>query len=87
MMKLVSYRTENVVGKGESVGYQHFLLFPQCFHKASFSRSLKVGMLCKRVKWWELSLKKEEIYSEDGGKSEQSILSFSLNGFKILRQG
>ena len=29
-------------GKGENAGYQHFLLFPQCFQKASFSRSLKV---------------------------------------------
>ena len=29
-------RVENVVGKGENVGYQYFLLFPQCFQKASF---------------------------------------------------
>ena len=27
---------ENIVGKGENAGYQHFLLFPQCFQKASF---------------------------------------------------
>ena len=26
---------ENIVGKGENSGYQHFLLFPQCFEKAS----------------------------------------------------
>ena len=26
----------NIVGKGENAGYQHFLLFPQCFQK-SFS--------------------------------------------------
>ena len=26
---------ENIVGKGENAGYQHFLLFPQCFQKAS----------------------------------------------------
>ena len=24
-------RVENIVEKGENVGYQHFLLFPQCF--------------------------------------------------------
>ena len=24
-------RAENTVGKGENAGYQHFLLFPQCF--------------------------------------------------------
>ena len=26
---------ENIVGIGENGGYQHFLLFPQCFQKAS----------------------------------------------------
>ena len=34
---------ENIVGKGENAGVQHFLLFPQCFQKASFLGSLKVG--------------------------------------------
>ena len=28
-------RVENSVGKGENAGYQHFLLFPQCFPKLS----------------------------------------------------
>ena len=28
-------RVENIVGKGENAGYQHFLLFPRCFQKAS----------------------------------------------------
>ena len=35
-------RVENIVGKGENAGYQHFLLFPQCFQKASYTGSLKV---------------------------------------------
>ena len=30
-------RVENIVGKGENAGYQHFLLFPQCFQKAPFT--------------------------------------------------
>ena len=30
--------------KGENGGYQHFLLFPQCFQKILFSGSLKVGI-------------------------------------------
>ena len=30
--------------KVENAGYQHFLLFPQCFQKASFSGSLKVQL-------------------------------------------
>ena len=29
---------KNIVGKGENAGYQHFLLFPQCFPKALFHR-------------------------------------------------
>ena len=28
-------RVENTEGKGENAGYQHFLLFPQCFPKPS----------------------------------------------------
>ena len=42
-LKFVLRRVENIVGKGENAGYQHFLLFPQCFQKASISGSLKVG--------------------------------------------
>ena len=35
-------RVENLVEKKENAGYQHFLLFPQCFQKASFQGTLKV---------------------------------------------
>ena len=38
------------MGKGENAGFQHFLLFPQCFHKAFFSGSLKVVIAWQRVK-------------------------------------
>ena len=31
MMISVCYSVENIVGKGENAGYQHFLLFPQFF--------------------------------------------------------
>ena len=41
---------ENIMGKGENAGYQHFLFFPHCFQKASFSESLKVGIVWERVK-------------------------------------
>ena len=30
-LKWIFGRVENIVGKGENAGYQHFLLFPQCF--------------------------------------------------------
>ena len=39
-------RVENIVGKGENAGYQHFLHFPQCFQKSSILGSLKVGIMC-----------------------------------------
>ena len=35
-------RIENIVVKGENAGYQHFLLFPQCFERPASSESLKV---------------------------------------------
>ena len=50
MMISVFGRVENIVGKGEYAGYQHFLLFPQCFQKASFLGSFKVRIVWKRVK-------------------------------------
>ena len=34
-------KVENVVGKGENAGYQHFLLFPQCLLLAFFPRVVK----------------------------------------------
>ena len=43
--KFVFERVENIVGKGENVGYQHFLLLSQCFQKASFTGSLKVWIV------------------------------------------
>ena len=38
--KSVLETVENIVGKGENAGYQHFLLFPQCFPKGSSAGSL-----------------------------------------------
>ena len=39
MMSFFFDRIENIVGKGENVGLQHFLLCPHCFQKASFKGS------------------------------------------------
>ena len=44
MMKPDLHRVENIVRKGENAGYQHFLLFPQCFQKPSSPGSLEVGI-------------------------------------------
>ena len=52
-LKFVSGRIENIVGKGENAGYQHFLLFPHFFfffQKASDTKSLKVGIFGKELR-------------------------------------
>ena len=41
MMISLSDRVENIARKGENAGYQHFLLFPQCFQKTFFFRVVK----------------------------------------------
>ena len=45
LMVSLSDRVENIAGKGENAGYQHFLLFPQFFRKPSFSGLLKLGIV------------------------------------------
>ena len=47
MIVLFDRAEKKTVGKGENAGYQHFLLFPQCFLKPSSLGSLKVGIVCK----------------------------------------
>ena len=42
-LKFVVERVENIVGKGENAGDQHFTPFPTMFSKALFSWSIKVG--------------------------------------------
>ena len=42
-------RVKNIVGKRENASYHICNLFPQCFQKATFSKSLK-SELCGRVK-------------------------------------
>ena len=44
-LKFYFGKVENIVGKGEIAGYQHFLLLPQCFLKVSLTRSLKVPIV------------------------------------------
>ena len=38
-------KKKKTVGKEEIAVYQHFLIFLQCFNRASFSGSLKVGIV------------------------------------------
>ena len=41
-LKFALGRVEYIVGKEGNAGYQHFLLFPQCFQKAFSSSASKV---------------------------------------------
>ena len=45
ILKFVLEMVENILGKGENAGNQHFLLFPKCFRKPPSSGSLKVGIV------------------------------------------
>ena len=47
--KSVLVQLKNIVGKGENNGYQHFLLFPECFQKSFISETLKAGIVSKRL--------------------------------------
>ena len=38
-------KVENIVGKGENAGFQHFLLFQLCFQKLSFPEVIEVGIV------------------------------------------
>ena len=40
-MEFISDRVENIVEKGENAGYQHFLLFLQCF-QVFFPKAVKI---------------------------------------------
>ena len=40
---------ENIVGKGENAGYQHFLLFPHCFQKFLLQGRKKSGLCGKKL--------------------------------------
>ena len=52
-LKLAWGRIENIVGKGKNASYQHFLLFSQCFQKATFSGLLKVEMCGKKLTFYQ----------------------------------
>ena len=43
-------RVENIVGKGEIARHEQFLLFPQCFQKASFPEASKGVIVWEWVK-------------------------------------
>ena len=50
MVKMLSERVKNTVGKGEIAHYKQFLLFPQCFQKTCTADTLKQGLFGKGLK-------------------------------------
>ena len=49
-IKLVLGRVENIVGKGENAGYQHFFSFSHNVFKSLLFQGCKKSGLCGRVK-------------------------------------
>ena len=37
-------KIENIMGKGENAGYQHFILFPRCFQRLLSQTCQKVSL-------------------------------------------
>ena len=60
-------RVENIVEKGENAGYQHFLLFPKCFEKASFLDTSKGVIVWEWVKEFARSVKVLSLHFEGIG--------------------
>ena len=49
-IKFVPGRIENIFGKGQNAGNQHFLFFPLCLPKSCSTGSFKVVIKWKRLK-------------------------------------
>ena len=63
-------RVEDTVGKGENAGYQHFLLFLQCFPKPS---SLTLSQMTNLI----LDPSKLKEFAEDNLKFDENDRKFS----------
>ena len=49
-LNFVMGSVENIMGKEENSGNQHFLLFPHCFHRLPFQGREKFGLCGKGLK-------------------------------------
>ena len=66
---------ENTVGKVEIARYEQFLLFPQCFQKASFPEA------SKGVVVWEWVNRAKNMVGKGENVSHQHLLLFPHNVF------
>ena len=76
-MNFLFDRVGSIEGKIENTGFQHFLLFSQCFQKPSFFGSLKVGNEWQRVKQWILDDFKLKKFADDNFKFDKYSGKFS----------
>ena len=44
-LEFVLRRVDNIVGKRENAGFQHFILFTQCFQKSLYTGLFKVWIV------------------------------------------
>ena len=88
---------ENIVGKGENAGYQHFLLFPQFFSTPSNRQvHVRVNMLWKwtrinlvlwqRVKKTNRSFKSQTKYRQWGLLNVNTVRYNSMSNDKVGRR-
>ena len=80
MANFVVDKMENFVEREENAGYQHFLLFPQCFQKTALSsESLKVGIVWLRVKFVCLGFNAvSTVFQLSNGDSSQIQVSWTI---------
>ena len=83
-LKFVYERVENIVGKWENAGNQHFLLFPQCFQK-SFSVGVVRSWLCgKELTLFQTSpgfyVSAVQVYWKQCGK-RRNCLQWAISAF------
>ena len=75
MMEFVSDGVENIVGKGENAGNQHFLHFPQCFQKSSTLRSSNLDEVFKGL---ALGNSEKGLFNRSLKKTVHSMLVYIL---------
>ena len=81
-LKFLKGRVENIVGKGENAGYQHFLFFPTMFSKGFILMVLKSQGSCDKEAILKTLLPAKKVFFISSKFQHQQ--SDSLNGFRTF---